>query len=186
MRKIILIGRSECGKTTLRQALRGEKIHYHKTQYVNHFDVIIDTPGEYIETKNLGGAIALYSFEADVVGLLMNACEPFSLYPPCVTAVSTREVVGIVTQIDRPHANIRQAEEWLRLAGCEKIFFVNSKTGEGVGEILEYLREPGDVMPWDNDISDDNSSKKRNSSSKPAATSNRKSKPKSKVGSDSD
>ena len=42
MKKIILIGRSECGKTTLTQALKGEKIHYHKTQYVNRFDVIID------------------------------------------------------------------------------------------------------------------------------------------------
>ena len=50
MKKIILIGRSECGKTTLTQALKGEKIHYHKTQYVNRFDVIIDTPGEYIQT----------------------------------------------------------------------------------------------------------------------------------------
>ena len=47
MKKIVLMGRSECGKTTLTQALKGEKIHYHKTQYVNHFDVIIDTPGEY-------------------------------------------------------------------------------------------------------------------------------------------
>lgn len=69
MKKIILIGRSECGKTTLTQALKGEKIHYHKTQYVNRFDVIIDTPGEYIQTKNLGNAIAMYTFEADVVGL---------------------------------------------------------------------------------------------------------------------
>lgn len=54
MKKIILIGRSESGKTTLIQALRGEKIHYHKTQYVNHFDVIIDTPGEYVQTRTLG------------------------------------------------------------------------------------------------------------------------------------
>ena len=46
MKKIVLVGRSECGKTTLTQALKGETIHYHKTQYVNHFDVIIDTPGE--------------------------------------------------------------------------------------------------------------------------------------------
>ena len=31
------MGRSECGKTTLRQALKGDTIQYHKTQYVkNH------------------------------------------------------------------------------------------------------------------------------------------------------
>ena len=59
MKKMILVGRSECGKTTLRQALKGETLHYHKTQYVNHFDVIIDTPGEYAETGTLGRALAL-------------------------------------------------------------------------------------------------------------------------------
>ena len=45
MKKMILVGRSECGKTTLRQALKGDTIQYEKTQYVNHFDVIIaNTP----------------------------------------------------------------------------------------------------------------------------------------------
>ncbi len=149
MKKIILVGRSECGKTTLTQALKGEKIHYHKTQYVNHFDVIIDTPGEYAETKGLGAALAMYTYEADVVGMLLSAREPYSLYPPCVTPVSNREVIGIVTQINRPGANPERAAGWLRLAGCEKIFFVDSQTGEGVWRILEYLREPGDVMPWE-------------------------------------
>ena len=143
------MGRSECGKTTLRQALKGDTIQYHKTQYINHYDVVIDTPGEYAETNTLGRALALYSFEADVVGLLINATEPYSLYPPCVVALSTRPVIGIVTQIDAPEANVAQAEQWLRLAGCEDIFFVSSYTGEGIWEILEYLREPGDVLPWD-------------------------------------
>ena len=75
MKKILLVGRSECGKTSLTQALKGEKVTYHKTQYVNYFDVIIDTPGEYIQTRHLGGALALYSYEADVVGLLLSAVE---------------------------------------------------------------------------------------------------------------
>ena len=64
MKKIILIGRSECGKTTLTQALKGKEITYHKTQYVNNFDVIIDTPGEYLQTHTLGHALALYTYEA--------------------------------------------------------------------------------------------------------------------------
>lgn len=149
MKKIILVGRSECGKTTLTQALKGEKISYHKTQYVNRFDVIIDTPGEYIQTKNLGSAIAMYTFEADVVGMLMGAHEPYSLYPPAVTPVANRPVIGIVTQINHPGANVALAEHWLRLAGCEKVFKVDSKTGEGVWQIIDYLREEGDVMPWE-------------------------------------
>lgn len=149
MKKIVLMGRSECGKTTLTQALKGEKIQYHKTQYVNHFDVIIDTPGEYAQTKHLGYALALYSYEADVVGLLLSSTEPYSLYPPCITCMVNREVVGIVTKIDAPGADPERAARWLKLTGCKKIFYVNSTAGEGVIDILEYLREDGDVMPWE-------------------------------------
>lgn len=56
-----------------------------------------------------------------------------------------------MTQIDRENANPTQAEEWLRLVGCEDIFHTSAFTGEGIGEILEYLREEGDILPWDND-----------------------------------
>ena len=139
MRKIILIGRSECGKTTLTQALKGKKIEYNKTQYVKHEDLVIDTPGEYIQTRELGGAIALYSYESDIVGLLLSATEPFSLYPPNVTGQATREVIGIVTKIDHKNADTDRAERWLRLSGCKKVFRVSSYTGEGICELLDYL-----------------------------------------------
>ncbi|MDE5931710.1 MAG: EutP/PduV family microcompartment system protein [Lachnospiraceae bacterium] len=148
MKKLILMGRSEAGKTTLTQALRGETITYKKTQYVNYFDVIIDTPGEYAQTAKLGRALALYSYEADVVGLLLAANEPYSLYPPNITCMVNRDVIGIVTKIDREDADPEQAARWLRLTGCQKIFFVNYRANEGVAEILEYLREPGDMLPW--------------------------------------
>lgn len=139
MKKIMLVGRTGCGKTTLTQALRGEKLQYHKTQYVNHFDVVIDTPGEYAETRSLARALVLYSYEADVVGLLLNATEEYSLYSPNIVAGATREVIGIVTQIDKEGARPDLAELWLSLAGCKRIFFVSSYTGEGVAEILQYL-----------------------------------------------
>ncbi len=149
MKKIMFLGRSEAGKTSLTQALKGETITYHKTQYVNCYDVIIDTPGEYAETKGLGSALVLYSFEADIIGMLISAIEPYSIYPPCVCAIATREVIGIVTKIEHKEADVEQAKEWLRLAGCEKIFCVSSYTGEGISDILEYLKEDGDILPWE-------------------------------------
>ena len=149
MKKIILIGRSEAGKTTLTQALKGEKIQYHKTQYVNNFDVIIDTPGEYAQTAHLGRALALYTYEAQVVGLLLAATEPYSLYPPCITSMTNRDTVGIVTKINDGKANVERAKRWIRLPACKQIFYVDSKTGEGIPEILEYLAEEGDVLSWE-------------------------------------
>lgn len=149
MKKIMLVGRSGAGKTTLTQAMKGRRITYHKTQYINNYDVIIDTPGEYAENKTLARALILYSYEADVVGLLMSAIEDYSLYSPNIVSMATREVIGIVTQIDQPDARPDLAAMWLELTGCKKILYVSSVTGEGVGDILNYLREEGDVMPWE-------------------------------------
>lgn len=118
MKKLVLIGRSEAGKTTLTQALRGEKIHYHKTQYVNNFDVIVDTPGEYAQTQGLGHALALYTYESDVVGLMVSAIEPYCLFPPCITCMANREVIGIVTKIHNPQANVKLA---ILLAGAGRL-----------------------------------------------------------------
>ncbi len=142
MKKLILMGRSEAGKTTLKQALSGEKVHYYKTQYIHHDDILIDTPGEYAQTHHLGYALALYAYEADVVGLLVSATEPYTLYPPNITCMVNREVIGIISKINDPKANLDMAELWLRNAGCKTIFHVDSVTGEGVDEILAYLDTP--------------------------------------------
>lgn len=149
MKKIMFVGRTGSGKTTLTQALKGKKITYHKTQYINNFDVIIDTPGEYAENKTLARALILYSYEADIIGLLMSSLENYSLYSPNIAAGATREVIGIVTQIDHENARTDLAEMWLRLSGCKKIFHISSYTGKGISELLNYLKEENDLMPWE-------------------------------------
>lgn len=135
----MLIGRSEAGKTTLTQALRQKPIEYEKTQSVSMDDLLIDTPGEYIQTKNLGTALAIYSYEADVIALLLGADEPYSLYSPCITNMTTKEVIGIITKIDHKNANVTNAEKWLKLAGCKKIFKVNSLANQGIDQIKQHL-----------------------------------------------
>ncbi len=141
MKKLILMGRVAAGKTTLTQALKGEQIHYCKTQYINYTDTIIDTPGEYTEVNKLGAALALYAYEADIVGLVISANEPFCVFPPNCTCLVNREVVGIISGIDKPDANIPQAERWLTNCGCKKLFYVSSYTGEGLDTVIDYLNQ---------------------------------------------
>ena len=141
MRKLILIGRSEAGKTTLIQALRGETLRYEKTQSVLYGETILDTPGEYAQTARLGGALAVYSYEADVIGLVCSATEPYCLFPPCIAQSATRPVIGIVTKCDDPSGAPKTAELWLREAGCETVFHVSSVAHEGIEAILAYLNE---------------------------------------------
>ena len=141
MKKLILMGRSGSGKTTLTQVLRGEDISYSKTQYIKFENTLIDTPGEYAQTQHLGRALALYSYEADMVGLLISATENYSLFPPCVTCMVNREVIGIVTKSEEEGANPDRAENWLRLSGCKKVFRIDSVTGYGVNELISYLNQ---------------------------------------------
>ena len=141
MKKIMLFGRVGAGKTTLTQALRGETIHYNKTQYVNYHEKIIDTPVEYTERRETGGALALYAYEADVVGLVLSANEPYSIFSPCLTSMVNREAIGIITGIDKPDANVERVTRWLKLAGCKKIFPVSAITGEGIQNLMDFLNE---------------------------------------------
>ncbi len=141
MRKLILMGRSMAGKTTLTQALRGEEIHYYKTQDVHNYESVIDTPGEYAQSHRLSKALALYTYEADVVGILVAANEPYCIFPPNVTCQANRECIGIVTKIDVAPERVEQADRWLQNSGCETIFHVNSIDGTGVDEIIKYLSE---------------------------------------------
>lgn len=141
MKKLILMGRSESGKTTLTQVLRGEDISYDKTQYIKFENCLIDTPGEYAQTQHLGRALALYSYEADMVGLLISATEPYSLFPPCITCMVNREVIGIVTKCEEEGANPDRAENWLRISGCKTVFRVDSVTGYGMNELITYLNK---------------------------------------------
>ena len=49
--KIMLIGPSAAGKTTLIQRLIDEEIKYDKTQAVEYIGNFIDTPGEYMQQR---------------------------------------------------------------------------------------------------------------------------------------
>ena len=87
MKKIILIGRVGAGKTTLTQKLRGEELSYYKTQYIHYGESIIDTPGEYTELRQLSGPLALYAYEANMVGLVISADDPYSIFSPNITCL---------------------------------------------------------------------------------------------------
>ena len=141
MKKLFLMGRSEAGKTSLTQVLNGEELHYHKTQYTNTGEDVIDSPGEYSETKRCGLALACFSFEADVLALLMAADEPFGVFEPNCQCFTNRPLIGIITKIDSPNANVPMVRNWMVNSGCERIFEVNNVTREGIDELMEYLKD---------------------------------------------
>ena len=141
MKKMFLMGRSEAGKTSLIQALKGEELHYIKTQYTNLSDDTIDSPGEYAESKHFSVGLACFSFEADVVAIVQAADEPYNLFGDCLHTFILRPLIGVITKTDSPYANVPMIRQWMESAGCDRVFEVNNVTGEGIEELTEYLRE---------------------------------------------
>ena len=73
-RRIILIGRSTAGKTTLCQRINHEELQYHKTQTVQIVNQsMIDTPGEYLERRYFRGALMVTAADADTIVLVQDA-----------------------------------------------------------------------------------------------------------------
>ena len=137
MKKTLLVGRHGVGKTTLKQRLMGLEIKYEKTQYMLYGQWLIDSPGEYAEVHGLGAALAIYSYEADVVAMLIAADDDYSLFPPNAASMINRDVIGIVTKVDKCPPD--KAENWLRLSGCKRVFKIDSYSGNGIDELKEYL-----------------------------------------------
>ena len=71
----------------------------------------------------------------------MSANEPYSLFSPCISTMCNREVIGIITGIDKPDANIERTTNWMKQTGVKKIFYVSSITGEGIEDLRAYLRD---------------------------------------------
>ena len=142
------MGRSEAGKTSLVQAMNGEDLHYHKTQYTNTDEWVIDSPGEYSETKRCGMGLACFSFEADVLALLMAADEPFPIFEFDCQCFTNRPLIGIITKIHSPFANIPMVRQWMENSGCDPVFEVDNSTGEGLDELKAYLSVDSPHLTW--------------------------------------
>lgn len=140
-RRIILIGRSAAGKTTLCQRINHEELKYHKTQTVQVVNQsMIDTPGEYLERRYFRGALMVTSADADVIVLVQDATEGGTMFPPAYSSMFAKPAVGVVTKSDLAdeHA-VETAKRYLRAAGAGRLFVVSSVSGEGVEELVEYL-----------------------------------------------
>lgn len=133
--KIMLIGPSAAGKTTLIQRLIDEEIKYDKTQAVEYIGNFIDTPGEYMQQRGYWGSLTITSHDADIIGLVQDSSSEDCWFSGGLTSKFEKPVVGIITKLDKTDSNPKQARSYLELAGCTDIFEVSSYTGEGIEEL---------------------------------------------------
>lgn len=140
MKKMMLIGESGVGKTTLIRVLSGDDFSTRKTQAVEFCGQFIDTPGEFLENRRFYPALITSSADCDVVAMVQDPTRISSLFPPQFATIFSRKVVGVITKTDVEDANVRRAERFLENAGAKKIIKVSAKSGDGLEMLQEMLR----------------------------------------------
>lgn len=140
MKKLMLIGRTGCGKTTLVQAINGETISYKKTQALEFNNYIIDTPGEYIENRALYRALIVSASECERIALVQSSKDHTCIFPPNFSMTFPKEVIGIISKIDiGDEESIKRAEKFLKSAGVKNIYKISSIRNDGIEEIRRLL-----------------------------------------------
>lgn len=142
MKKIMYIGSIGSGKTTLCQYIVGEELKYNKTQAVEYYPQMIDTPGEFIQHRRYYSALQSMAAESEVIGLISSAIESEMIFSPNFAQNLMRPCIGIVTKIDliKNEKQIEDAKKRLEVAGVHEIYCVSAVTGEGMAELLNNLK----------------------------------------------
>lgn len=140
MKRMMLIGPSQCGKTSLTQSLRGEALQYQKTQAIVWSAGTIDTPGEYLENRCLYSALLTSACEADVIALVLNGDAQWSPFSPGFTAPMNRPAIGILTKADLTDPQqLARVTQWLEQAGAQRIFITSAVNHAGLDELFAFL-----------------------------------------------
>lgn len=141
MKKIILMGAVGCGKTTLCQALYEQPLAYQKTQAVEYYPEVIDTPGEFILHRHYYSALTVTAADADVIGLVQSVTEQEQVFSPGFATMFPKPVIGLITKLDLLTApeQLTILKAQLTAAGAKQLFQLSAKDTRGLTELRQYL-----------------------------------------------
>lgn len=141
MKKIIFVGKTGSGKTTLCQKLDEMEIKYKKTQSVEIYENSIDTPGEFMENRGFYNAIITTAVDAQIVAIVYDATQEENYIAPGFAAIFCKDVIGIITKINMAtDQQIRRAYERLEIVGTNKIFEIDTIDNVGIELLFDYLK----------------------------------------------
>jgi len=143
-RRVLLMGRSGCGKTSLILRIHEKKMGQglqaaNKTQAAEYHPDFIDVPGEYLEVRSFYRALIMLTCEACAIILVQAADDEENLYPTGLARTFDKPVVGVVTKTDAAEADVARATEILRDAGAAIVFLTSALKNEGIDVLITHL-----------------------------------------------
>ena len=136
----MFIGPIGCGKTTLIQRLNEMQIKYNKTQTIEYYDNIIDTPGEYVEHRFMYSNLMTSAMGADVIVLMQSATDSRVILPTGFSSMFSSPTIGIVTETDiAKDEDVAIVKDRLNDAGADSIISISSYNDTNIDKLSALL-----------------------------------------------
>lgn len=139
-KRIMIIGPTNCGKTTLANALNDYRGPLRKTQDIIYGKNTIDVPGSYIENTWMYKHIIAAAQDASHVLMLIDQSRCVNVYSPGFAKAFRCPVVGVITKVDLMAENEEFCFKQLKQIGIvEPYYKISVPSRIGIDALKEYL-----------------------------------------------
>ncbi len=139
-KRVMVIGPTKCGKTTLVNTLNDYHGPLRKTQDIIYGKNTIDVPGSYIENPWMYKHIIAASQDASHVLILVDQSRCINVYSPGFAKAFRCPVIGVITKSDLMPENEDYCLKKLSQIGVlEPYHKISVTTGVGMAALKEYL-----------------------------------------------
>lgn len=144
-KRIMIIGPSRCGKTTLVNALNHYDGPLRRTPDLIYGKNTIDVPGSYIENAWMYKHIIAAAQDASHVLILVDQSNCTEIYSHGFAKSFRCPVIGVITKCDSMPENKEKCIRQLKNIGVsEPYFHISFTMGTGIYALKKYLFEKGE------------------------------------------
>lgn len=138
-KRIMVIGPSQSGKTTLVNLINNQESKVLRTQDVIYGINTIDVPGAYIENSWMYKHLIAIAQDASHILFLVDQTNPVDIYPPGLANAFTCPVLGVITKVDTLNLNIERCIAQLKKAGAQEPYFKISSSDANSFKSLKQI-----------------------------------------------
>lgn len=139
-KRIMVIGPTGCGKTSLVNALNDYDGPLRKTQNMIYGKNTIDVPGSYLENTWMYKHIIAAAQDASHVLILVDQSRCVDVYSPGFAKAFRVPVIGVITKSDLMVENEDLCINQLKKIGVSEPYFkISIPSGKNISALKDYL-----------------------------------------------
>lgn len=141
MKRWVIVGLENSGKSTLCDYIENEKSKRVNTQDLRYRKKTLEVPSSYLENTWMNNIIIMLAQNQGKGNIfLLDGARIKSMYSPAYAKAFTKPTIGVVTKSDLLEEKGRlKAKKILEEVVCDKIIFLSFVTNEGINELSDWL-----------------------------------------------